>query len=314
MIEHLKNIAVVGAGYWGKNLINNFKKIGALKYIYDQNESLTKAYPSELVTSFERIISDEEIEGVVIATPAETHFSLAKYLMENGKHVFVEKPVCLNLEDAKALANISLNTGRVLMVGHLLQYHDHFKKLLELKDNLSLGKLIKAKSQRKSFGKLRVNENVIWSFAPHDISMLNKVCSNNGFSNFKIIKNSYFNENIDAATFSYKKGDVHVEVEVDWSSPIKCQKLELFFEKGILVFEDSEPELNRKLYLLNNDYNERGLKEKNKLEKKYFEVSGKEPLLNECEHFLECIKKNSRPVTDINESIEVLEILLKTDE
>ena len=311
-----KNIAVIGSGYWGKNLIRNFYELGALKYIFDENktsEKLLRDLYNIEETSFDEILNDEDIEGIVIATPAETHHKIASICMKAKKNVFVEKPICLNMGDAIDLKNISIQENVKLMVGHLLNYNDHFNRAIELSKKNDFGKLLKIKSTRKSFGKLRENENVIWSFAPHDISMVNRFISGKT-SNLKVIKNCYFNDNCDSANISYIKSGVNVEINVDWTSIVKLHKFELFFSKGIIVFEDSNADSQKKLYLINTDFNKEILKDKVTLDKEYIALDQNPPLLNECRHFLDCIKNNKTPLTNVDESIEVLQTLLDTDE
>lgn len=312
----MKNIAVIGAGYWGKNLIRNFNDLGALKYIFD--ESLDARTQQQDIyglgdASLESILTDPEIQGVVISTPAHTHYQIAKNCLLKGKNVFIEKPICLNLADALDLKKISEEEERILMVGHLLNYHDHFKKLLSIVKKNMLGDLIRIKSSRKSYGKLRENENVIWSFAPHDISMINRIVKGE-IKDLSVKKNSYFNSNCDSAFISYSQSGVNIEIDVDWASITKKHKLEIFFSDGILVFEDSVSDPNHKLYLIKTKFEKDNLMIKNKLEKEYIVVEQSQPLLNECKHFLECMKDNKKPITDSDESINVLKILIATDE
>ncbi len=312
----MKNIAVFGAGYWGKNLIKNFDHLGVLKYVYDESKTARqeqqKLYGLNDQT-LDAILNDDDIDGVVICTPAHTHYEVAKTALLSNKNVFIEKPICLNLGDAISLKNIAEEKNKTLMVGHLLNYHGHFIKLLELVNQDEFGKLIRVKSTRKSFGKLRDNENVIWSFAPHDISMINRFVKGD-VKNMNVHKSSYFNDNCDAAFIAYDKAGIKVEIDVDWASATKCHKLELYFEEGILVFEDSELDPEKKLYFVNTKFVKDTLMIKNNLERQYFLVKESQPLLNECKHFLDCMKNNIKPITDADESIAVLKTLISTNE
>lgn len=311
-----KNIAVIGSGYWGKNLIRNFYELGSLKYIYDENKSSEKLIRDEYKIkqiSFDEILHDKEIEGVVIATPAETHHSIAKLCIKAKKHVFVEKPICLNIEDAIDLKEISEKNGVQIMVGHLLNYNDHFNKLVELVGNNNYGDLIKIKSSRKSFGKLRDSENVIWSFAPHDISMVNRLTKGE-VENLRVSKNSYFTDNCDSAYISYQKSGVIIEIDVDWTSVEKLHRFEVFFSDVILIFEDSVQDPDKKLCIINTKFNKEVLKNKSMFNKKYIKTTFNQPLKNECSHFLSCVENNTKPLTDVDESISVLQTLLDTDE
>lgn len=313
----MKNIAVIGSGYWGKNLIRNFHELGVLKYIFDvsvkSRNELQEQYGLN-DCSFEDIIDDKKVEGVVIATPASTHFNIAKECLENNKDIFVEKPICLKLKEAEKLKILASKKNKIIMVGHLLNYHNHFQALLEIIKKNNFGNLIRVRSTRKSFGKLRDNENVIWSFGTHDISMINRF-TKGPISNLKVIKNNYFNDNVDSALITYQKSNVNIEIDLDWSSVFKLHRMELYFEKNILVFEDSLPNNENKLYYYENSaFNKMLLKEKNNLLKKYVPVEESQPLKNECQHFLNCIHSRKKPITDIDESIEVLKVLLMTNE
>ena len=169
-------IAQIGCGYWGENLIRNFMELEALYAIYDENKQLLKNKSQKHCIKsipYEEILGRDDISSVVIATPAETHFRIAKDCLLNNKNVFVEKPLCINMQDAKELDQISSEKGLILMVGHLLQYHDHFIELKNLVESARMGNVLRVRSCRKSFGKARFNEDVVWSFAPHDVSMIN---------------------------------------------------------------------------------------------------------------------------------------------
>ena len=194
-----KNIAVLGAGYWGKNLIRNFSELGALKYIFDydpkRNSDFCKEYALE-IRDLSQILDDDGIEGIVIATPANSHYEICKLCLEHNKNIFVEKPITLNVKEAEELISISKNNNRILMVGHLLHYHNHFIKFKELISEKKENPL-RVVSLRKSPGKIRDNENVLWSFAPHDISMINSIIPGK-ISNIKKLERNYFNNNQDS--------------------------------------------------------------------------------------------------------------------
>ncbi|MDB9922590.1 Gfo/Idh/MocA family oxidoreductase, partial [Candidatus Pelagibacter sp.] len=170
-----KNIAVVGCGHWGKNLVRNFSELRALYSIYDSNHSIASTFAEKYNVkncSFTEILDDPNIKGVVLAVPAELHASMAIDAMNKGKHVFVEKPLAMNEAEAKLMiANAEKNNVQ-LMIGHLLQYHPIFRTVQKIVKNGDIGELNYIHSSRLSFGKVRSNEDVIWSFAPHDISMI----------------------------------------------------------------------------------------------------------------------------------------------
>ncbi len=163
--------------YWGKNLIRNFFELGALKAICDTQQNLVKSYQSQYPTvsftnSFSKLLSDSSIKGIVIAAPAEIHFNLAKQALLAGKDVLVEKPLVLRLEDGEKLAELAEKRGKILMVGHVLRYHPAVNKLKELINQDELGKIQYIYSNRLNIGRIRNEGNILWSFAPHDISTI----------------------------------------------------------------------------------------------------------------------------------------------
>ena len=173
-MKSLNQVAVIGCGYWGKNLIRNFSVLGALGAVCDDDDSVASAFSIEYRVpklTFDEVLKSN-VSSVVIAAPAELHFKLANKALNAGKNVYVEKPLALAVPEAEELCKIAERLGKILMVGHLLQYHPGFKKLKEMVLNGVLGKIQYIYSNRLSYGKLRNEEDVIWSFAPHDISMI----------------------------------------------------------------------------------------------------------------------------------------------
>ena len=171
------SVAVVGAGYWGKNLVRNFHALDALATICEGDrrtrKSMAEQYPDvPLVSDIQEVLNNERIAAVAIATPAETHASLVRRALLAGKDVFVEKPLCLSVAEGRELADLARDRGRILMVGHLLWYHPAVLKLKELVDSGELGRLEYIYSNRLNLGKIRREENILWSFAPHDISVI----------------------------------------------------------------------------------------------------------------------------------------------
>ena len=173
----MTSIAVIGVGYWGRNLVRNFAALGVLTSVCEPGKEsramVRETYPDVTVhAELDAVFSDPDITGVVIATPAEMHGALARRALDAGKHVFVEKPLCLDVAEAEQLKKLADEKGLVLMVGHLLLYHAAFQALFEIAQDKQLGKLRYIYSNRLSLGKIRREENALWSFAPHDISMI----------------------------------------------------------------------------------------------------------------------------------------------
>ncbi|MBI2877028.1 MAG: Gfo/Idh/MocA family oxidoreductase, partial [Candidatus Tectomicrobia bacterium] len=170
-------MACIGAGYWGKNLVRNFHALGALAWICEaspeRRAELSTQYPdARLTDSLAPILADPEVAGVAIATPAETHGELVRRALLAGKDVFVEKPLCLSIAEGQELVSLAAQRGRVLMVGHLLWYHPAILKLQELIEAGELGRIQYIYSNRLNLGKIRREENILWSFAPHDVSVI----------------------------------------------------------------------------------------------------------------------------------------------
>ena len=166
-------IAVIGAGYWGKNLVRVYSEMGKLSVICDKEDVLPGQYPDvKRCTSIEDVLKQDEVEAVVIATPAETHYELARKALIYGKHVYIEKPMVLHQNQAQELIDLAGAYNQVLMVGHLMQYHPAFIMLKRMVASGDLGTIRHITSQRLNSGKVRTTENSLWSFAPHDISMI----------------------------------------------------------------------------------------------------------------------------------------------
>ena len=168
-------IAVVGAGYWGKNLLRNFSELGALYAICESNPdnpNLTPYKETKLYTEYHELLSNSNVDAVAIAAPAVMHYEMVKKALELGKDVYVEKPLALTVKEGEELVMLAENKNRILMVGHILQYHPAVIKLKELISTGQLGKILYIYSNRLNIGKLRTEENILWSFAPHDISII----------------------------------------------------------------------------------------------------------------------------------------------
>ena len=177
MEKNNPKIAVVGAGYWGKNLVRNFHQLGVLKVICDADRKIQsqmrKDYPDvSCVDQFDNLLNDPSLAALVIATPAVTHFALASQALEAGKHVFVEKPLAVTYDEGRQLVAKARAAGKILFVGHILHYHQGVVKLKEMIADGKIGRLQYIYSRRLSFGKIRREEDILWSFAPHDTSLV----------------------------------------------------------------------------------------------------------------------------------------------
>lgn len=310
----LPKIACIGAGYWGQNLIRNFCELRALRLICDADQSSLEhfgaLYPGvALSQSIETALRDPEVTGVAIATPAETHDALVRQALMAGKDVFVEKPLCLCATEGRKLVALAAEKKRILMVGHLLWYHPAVLRLKELIDEGELGRIRYIYSNRLNLGKIRREENILWSFAPHDISVIlglvgempDKVDAQGG---------NYLHDRIADVTvslLSFPSG-IKAHVFVSWLHPYKEQKLIIVGERQMAVFDDVQKE--RKLTLYPHGISWKAcVPVPNKAAACLVPITAAEPLRAECQHFLECIQTRRTPRTDGKEGLRVLTVL-----
>lgn len=307
------NVAVVGCGYWGKNLVRNFHELGALNSICDVNEQVVTdmhhKYGIRATTRIDEVLSNSEIEGVAIAVPAAEHYALAMRCLLARKHVFVEKPLALHLEEGQQLVASARSQDRILMVGHILQYHPAILKLKQLIAEGELGSIKYIYSSRLNLGKLRTEENILWSFAPHDISailylldeMPVRVASQGG---------TYLDSHVVDTTLTnceFKSG-ANAHIFVSWLHPFKEQKLCIVGGKKMAVFDDTQTEKKLVLYSHRIDWVDR-VPVAHKDGGQVVALASDEPLRVECEHFLECMRTGHTPRTDGKNGLQVLEVL-----
>ena len=308
-----KNIAVVGCGHWGKNLVRNFSDLGTLASICDPDTKIAKKYADQYkvkISSFKEVINDLNVNGVVLSVPAHLHASMAIEAMNAGKHVFVEKPLAMNENEAELMISTAKKKNVKLMVGHLLQFHPIFKTIRKKIKSKEIGELNYIYSNRLSFGKLRSEEDVIWSFAPHDISMILSLTDHE--PEFVSTESaSIFQKNIPDISSIYMefKTGLKSRISVSWFHPYKEHKLIIIGKKAMLEFDDTKP-WNKKLalYPYKVEFSQ-GLINLKKYDIKYIEVLEEEPLKNECQHFIDVVNKDINPLTDGAEGLRVLKVL-----
>ena len=306
-------VAVIGGGYWGKNLIRNFFELGALKVICDSDLSLLNGYREKYpevarTQSYAQVLKNPEIQGVVIAVPAERHFDLAREALVSGKDVFVEKPLSLKVEQGEKLVELARENKQVLMVGHILAYHPAVLKLKELIDQGELGRIQYIYSNRLNLGKIRTEENILWSFAPHDISTILMLLKEMPVE-ITASGGNYLHASIADVTvtsFRFPTG-VRAHIFVSWLHPYKEQKLVVVGEKKMAVFDDTAKD-KLTIYPHGVDWVERSPVPR-KGEPQVAPITSEEPLRQECQHFLDCIKQRATPRTDGEEGLRVLKVL-----
>ena len=308
-------VAVVGCGYWGKNLVRNFAQLGALAAICDPDpstaQSLAERYDAP-VADFAAVLADPQVAGIAIAAPAALHATLARAAVEAGKHVFVEKPLSLTVESAQELCGLAERADRRLMVGHLLQYHPAFMRLRELLHEGALGRLQYLYSNRLNLGKVRREEDVLWSFAPHDISMILSLVGEEPVE-VAAQGGSYLHKTIADVTTTHLAfpGGEQAHVFVSWLHPYKEQKLVVIGDRAMAVFDDAE-DWPRKLLLYPHKIEWRAsLPVPQSAEALPVPVAAGEPLQLECRHFLDCIANGETPRTDGREGLRVLRVLAR---
>lgn len=308
-------VAVVGSGYWGKNLVRNYHELGNLRMICDTNravlELFSEQYPGvETCIAFSDVLACEEVSAVVIATPAETHYTLAKEALAAGKHVYIEKPLVLEEDHALELIEIADHKGLILMVGHLLHYHSAFVRLGKLVRSGELGRINYIYSNRLNLGKIRREENILWSFAPHDISMILSLAEERPDS-IMAVGGSFLHKQIADVTTTHMEfpSGLKAHIHVSWLHPFKEQKLVVVGEKKMAVFDDTKP-WNEKLTLFDHCIEwQNNMPVPVKAEAQSVSLEESEPLKLECQHFLSCVATGKRPLTDGAEGLRVLEVL-----
>jgi UDP-2-acetamido-3-amino-2,3-dideoxy-glucuronate N-acetyltransferase len=306
-------VAVIGCGYWGKNLVRNFAELGHLAAVCDSNsdqaQQMAEQYDVKSLTVAEAL-SSTEISGVVIAAPAVQHYDLTLAALNAGKHVFVEKPLALHVQEAQELCKLADKQQRILMVGHLLQYHPAFLELKQLIKSGKLGKLLYIYSNRLNLGKFRNEENILWSFAPHDISMILSLVNDLPTSVYATGA-CHLNPHIADVTtthLSFKNG-IRAHIFVSWLHPFKEQKLVVVGDRGMAVFDDGLS-WGEKLYLYPHEVNWiNGMPTPTKADPIHIPIEVSEPLKLECKHFLDCIAQEQKPRTDAYEGLNVLHVL-----
>lgn len=308
-----KNVAVVGCGHWGKNLIRNFAELGVLAAVCDPNTSLAESYAHQYEVknlSFDSILRDPHIAGVVLAVPATLHAEMAISVMKFGKQVYVEKPLAMNALEASEMIKTAEQYRVHLMVGHLLQYHPVFRELLHQVNCGQIGALNYLYSNRLSFGKVRTEEDVIWSFAPHDISMILSLTNQEPIAVRAETANILHSEIADSATIHMEfPGGLKAHVAVSWLHPLKEQKLVVVGSEGMFVFDDTKC-WDQKLALYR--HSAKMVESQPVLEKanvEFIQVLESEPLKDECIHFVNVVSGETKPLTDGHEGLRVLNVL-----
>ncbi len=314
-----KFVGLVGLGYWGKNLLRNLYELEVLHTACDSDgtileERKTKFPGVRYSSSFDGIIGTPEIRAVAIATPVSTHYEYVKRALLAGKDVFVEKPLALNIREGMELVEVARREKRILMVGHILQYHPAVIRLKSLIASGELGKIQYIYSNRLNIGKLRTEEDILWSFAPHDISVILMLLGEEPVK-VSALRGDYLNNGIfdvTLTTMEFRNG-VKGHIFVSWLHPFKEQKLIVVGSKAMAVFDDISKE---KLFLYPHsiEWKDGKIPIAQKADYVVIPVEQKEPLKEELSHFVECVTERKKPRTDGGEGLRVLTILERAGE
>jgi len=314
-------LAIIGAGRWGFNHVRTALGILAPENITicdSSDASLARVKELNdkinLVKDLSDVLGNQEINAVIIATPAETHYDIAKKTLNAGKNTFVEKPITLKSSDAEELLQLSIEKDLKLMVGHILLYHPAILKIKQEVENNKIGKLQYIYSNRLNLGALRSEENILWSFAPHDISIIQYITGANPVD-VKSHGATFLQHDIEDTTLTYLTypDNVHAHIYVSWLHPFKEQRMIVIGDVGMFVFEDTLKTEKLKFY-------PKGFKKVNGAFEKFdgdYEVVDFEPgqpLMSEQQHFFDAISNNTKPVTDGQHALDVLRILEKAQE
>ncbi len=309
------NVAVVGTGYWGKNLLRNFNDLGVLYAFCEAEDAKRTAhqenYRSALsYKSFSDVLANKEIDAVVIATPAATHGGLVRQALEAKKSVFVEKPLCLDVDEAESLRDLALSLGVTLMVGHLLLYHPAFRAVKAYVDSGKLGRLRYIYSNRLSLGKIRKEENALWSFAPHDISMILSLA---GRMPEKITATGaqYLYTGVADTTLSHLSfsNNLQAHIFVSWLHPFKDHRMVVIGEDGMVAFDDAALGGEKVLsYPHTLEWNG-DIPNISKADAVPVHYAADEPLRVECQAFIDAVTENVEPPSNADEGVRVLKVL-----
>ena len=311
-ISDIPKVALLGCGYWGKNLARNFHALGALWCVCDPSKK-GRAMANEIAEGipttdqFEEVFTDPEIDAIAIATPAPTHYELAAAALLAGKDVFVEKPMTLHADEADQLQELAREQQRVLMVGHLMEYHPAVQHLREAITGGKFGEVRYLISNRLNFGIVRTAENAWWSLAPHDISVILRLMGGLPES-VTCHGGSFVTEGVNDlanAQLHFSAGR-QARIAVSWLHPVKERKLFVIGSERSAIFDDTANSLtiyDQQVYVNN------GVPELNNQGSNAVVLPAGEPLQRECQHFLECVKTRATPLTDGASGAAVVRVL-----
>jgi predicted dehydrogenase len=319
MMSETTSIGVVGLGYWGPNLARNFNalKLAELRWCCDASEEArTRVAPmvpgAKMTARFEDLLEDDSLDAIVLATPVPTHAELAVRVLEAGKHCFVEKPLAQNVADAERAVAAAEASGRTLMVGHLLEYHPGVRRLKQLVEDGELGDIYCVYGNRLNLGKIRSDENALWSLGAHDVSVLLHIVEEEPCE-VAAHGESYMREGVEDVVFCFLRfpSGVAAHLHLSWLDPHKERRFTIVGSKRMATFDDMALEGKLTVYDKGFDPNTRSYGGYIARSGDIFspQVPNTEPLRLECEHFLESIRTGMAPLSDGNSGLRVVRVL-----
>lgn len=308
-------VAVIGCGYWGRNLVRNFQSLGALRTVADATPA-GRALAAELApqarieTGLDAVLADPGVDAVVLATPAVTHCELGRKVLSAGRDLFVEKPLALTLDDARRLVDLAERGGRILQVGHVLEYHPATVALKRWLESGRLGRLCLLHSRRLNLGRVRTEEDALWNVAPHDFALMLRVTGRLPGEVSCFASYSLGTPRADFAIAMLRfAGGVDAHVFAGWLHPTKEQRLVVVGEKGVAVFDDAAP-LEQKLTFFEQQVDLTGSRPEIRRGPSQAEpLPADEPLQLECRAFLQAIQQRHPPLTDGRSGLRVMAVL-----
>jgi predicted dehydrogenase len=318
--ERPVTVGVVGLGYWGPNLARNFDRLpdSRLRWICDGSEAARErhaaAFPDARVSSdLDELLADPELDAVVVATPVPTHAALATRVLEAGKHCFVEKPLAQSVGDAEEVVAAARAAGRVLMVGHLLEYHPGLEKLKQIADSGELGDIHYIYGNRLNLGQLRAEENALWSLGAHDVSVVLRLAGGEEPVECTATGECYMREGVEDVVFAYLRfpSGLAAHLHLSWLDPHKERRFTVVGSKKMATFDDMEVERKLTIY-------DKGFDEDSSSYGEYITRSGDissprvpndEPLRIECRHFVDRVRDGGPARSDGEAGLRVVRVL-----
>ena len=315
------NVALVGCGYWGPNLARNFYQLPGARLVTccdldERNlEQMQRLYPMRVTQDYDSVLADSSVEAVALATPAGSHYTLARAALLAGKHLLVEKPLTMSSAEAESLIDLARQQGRILMVGHVFEYNPAVLKIKELIEGGQIGQVYYLYSNRVNLGRVQSDVNALWNIAPHDVSIslylldvmpVEVSARGAAYLNGRV-------EDVVFLTMQFPEG-VMAHVQVSWLDPSKVRRMTVVGSERMIVYDDVASEGKVKIY-------DKGVYRKGDPiygEFQYKLHSGDihipkiemtEPLRNECAHFVECVLAGARPRTDGESGLRVVRVL-----